>query len=161
MTTYAVIRKSDGKEVYRYTAESAEPWAGMGFDTHDHVPQPEPAKDVRGTWEDPDLPAEYWQISVGSFKDRFDKFGYPGLKALILALGRHDDTCYAAFADLSGRDYVDLKERRAELLMVMDAIAGVIAAVGKPAFTPEMREAILSVPTTEFERFVKGLPQPE
>lgn len=42
MTTYVITRKSDGQEVYRYTAEAAIEWQGMEFATHDHVELPEP-----------------------------------------------------------------------------------------------------------------------
>lgn len=41
MTTYAVISKATGAEVYRYAHTEPVPWQGMEFDTHDHVPQPE------------------------------------------------------------------------------------------------------------------------
>jgi hypothetical protein len=42
MTTYAVIRKSDRVEVYRYTADAPIEWDGMGFDEYDHVVVPDP-----------------------------------------------------------------------------------------------------------------------
>lgn len=41
MTTYVITRKSDGQEVYRYTAEAPIEWQGMEFATHDHVALPE------------------------------------------------------------------------------------------------------------------------
>jgi hypothetical protein len=37
MTTYRVIRKSDGAEVFCYSAEAAVEWQGMEFATHDHA----------------------------------------------------------------------------------------------------------------------------
>jgi hypothetical protein len=37
MTTYAVTRKSDGVEVYRYSADAPIPWVGFEFATHDHT----------------------------------------------------------------------------------------------------------------------------
>ncbi len=37
MTTYAVINKQTGTEVYRYSADTPIEWSGMEFATHDHV----------------------------------------------------------------------------------------------------------------------------
>ncbi len=41
MTTYAVIRKADQVEVYRYSHTEPVEWTGMEFATHDHVAQDE------------------------------------------------------------------------------------------------------------------------
>lgn len=41
MTTYVVFRKDTGEEVMRYTAPAPVEWAGCGFDTTDHVAQPD------------------------------------------------------------------------------------------------------------------------
>ena len=41
MTTYAVFRRSDGAEVYRYSASAPVEWQGFEFATHDHVAQPD------------------------------------------------------------------------------------------------------------------------
>lgn len=46
MPDYRVCRKSDGAEIYRYTADAAVEWVGMEFDTHDHVEVVEPADPV-------------------------------------------------------------------------------------------------------------------
>lgn len=44
MTTYAVIEKATGREVYRYAHTEPVEWQGMEFATHDHVVVPdEPA----------------------------------------------------------------------------------------------------------------------
>jgi hypothetical protein len=50
MTTYSVIRKSDGVHVYSYNADTPIEWSGMEFATHDHVAQPEitPEGDIVG-----------------------------------------------------------------------------------------------------------------
>lgn len=40
MTTYAVIRKLDQQEVYRYSADAPADWNEWPFATHDHVPEP-------------------------------------------------------------------------------------------------------------------------
>ena len=37
MTIFAVIRKSDGQEVFRYVADAPVAWPGMEFDAFDHV----------------------------------------------------------------------------------------------------------------------------
>lgn len=37
MTIYAVSRKSDGQEVYRYEADAPIEWGGMEFADHDHA----------------------------------------------------------------------------------------------------------------------------
>lgn len=37
MANYVVIDKSTGAEVYRYHADAPIEWAGMEFQTHDHV----------------------------------------------------------------------------------------------------------------------------
>ena len=45
MTTYSVIRKSDGKQVYSYNADTPIEWSGMEYATHDHIVQPEITQD--------------------------------------------------------------------------------------------------------------------
>lgn len=104
---------------------------------------------VPATSPQPD-PCE-WLIDTGPWKDRFDTLGYPGLKGIVLALGRTNDTCYAANADLVGRKYVDLVNRRAELLAVLAAIAPVVLAAGYPEFTLAMREAMVDTPVLRQE----------
>ena len=100
-----------------------------------------------------------WWIGAGPFIDRFDALGYAGLKSTALAMGRTNDTVYAAFADMSVRQYIDLLGRRAVLLATLDAIAVQVAAAYPlaPLFTPAMRAAILDTATTEAERHIKGL----
>lgn len=41
MTTYSVIDRSTGGEVYSYAADSRVEWAGFEFATHDHVEVPD------------------------------------------------------------------------------------------------------------------------
>jgi len=43
MTTFAVIRKADQAETYRYVADAPVEWLGMEFATHDHVVVPDVA----------------------------------------------------------------------------------------------------------------------
>lgn len=111
------------------------------------------------TWAN--APAEYFWIDGGPFKDRLDLYGYPGLKGFVLGAARTNDVCYAALADFTGRQYIDLKGRYTELRAALDGIATVVAAASRPEFSVAMREAVLTAPTTEYERHVKGLPQPE
>ncbi len=40
MAEYIVTRKSDGEEIYRYSADAPTEWNGMEFSTHDHLPAP-------------------------------------------------------------------------------------------------------------------------
>lgn len=47
MPTYAVTRKSDGAEVYRYSADAPIEWADMSYDEHDHVAIFEPTADAQ------------------------------------------------------------------------------------------------------------------
>lgn len=103
--------------------------------------------------------ARKWWIDTGPFVDRFDSLGFAGLKSIVLAMGRTNDTVYAAFADMSVRQYIDLFGRRAELLATLNALATQVAAAypAAPLFTPAMRAAILDTVTTEAERRVKGL----
>lgn len=42
MTTYAVLSKATGLEVYRYNADAPTELQGMTFDLTDHVAQPDP-----------------------------------------------------------------------------------------------------------------------
>ena len=46
MTTYAVTRKSDSVEIYRYSADVPIEWDGMSFATHDHTAEVEAVTDV-------------------------------------------------------------------------------------------------------------------
>lgn len=102
MSTYIVIDKATGAEVYRY--ESAEPveWGGMGFDTHEHAVLTAPPA--------PEAPinAADWYINVGPFYDRFGAYKLP-------ILASSDPLVQAIIKDTSVRKYIDLKGRRTEL----------------------------------------------
>lgn len=104
---------------------------------------------------------EYWQIMKGPFFDRFDKYGYQGLRSAVLALSRTNDVCYAAIADCNNREYIDILLRRTELGATLDSISAQLVLAGRPAITPAMRDAILQTPTTDYERHIKDLPQPD
>ncbi len=122
-----------------------------------YVPQNQQATP---NWSDTNLNPQYFWIDKGPFLDRLDTYGYAGLKNFVLGAARTNDTCYALQADLSIRAYTDLKGRRAEILAGLDGIAAVVAAAGRPAFTPEMRAAVLDSPSVDAERHIKGLVQP-
>ena len=98
-----------------------------------------------------------WWMDTGPFRDRFDTYGYPGLKGLILGMARTNDACYAVMSDLVGRLYVDILGRRAELAAALAKVAEQVALAGKPEFTPAMQAAILETLPVEAERTVKGL----
>lgn len=104
-----------------------------------------------GAWVESPAPVsadtpENWRITPGSFKDRFDTLGYPGLKLTILGLARTSDTCYGVLADLNGRTFVDLLGRKDELALALSLIASELSARGKPTLTADMQTAILTTP---------------
>lgn len=101
--------------------------------------------------EDPRI----WWIDVGPFKDRL------GMDAPAIAASSHS-ACRGTMALLDGRKYVDLKDPRvAGMLDVLIATAQPTADPVWPTsgpMTPAKKAAILTTPTTEAERHVKGLP---
>jgi hypothetical protein len=95
------------------------------------------------TWEN--APAEYWWIDVGPFFDRF------GAKAL--AITSSDDSQIRGLVTLLlPRQYVDLK--RPDLPVMLGLL------VSKGEITEAEMIAALTTPTTDYERHIKGLPQP-
>ena len=104
MSTYAVIRKSDQHQVYGYQADAPIEWTGMEFETHDHVVAPI-------TNDSPNQPG-VWRIYVGAF---FDRFG----SSKLAILSSTDPIVEALIKDASVRQYIDLTERRDELLAMV------------------------------------------
>lgn len=104
---YAVIRKADGVEVYRYQHSEPVEWLGMEFVDYDHIESPEDP-----TPEQPAVDPSRWRIYVGSF---FDRFG----AAKIGILSDADPVVQAVIKDASVRNYIDLIGRRDELLQVI------------------------------------------
>ena len=106
MSNFKVLRKSDGEEMLRYSAASAQAVNGFDLVEYDHVeyspdtPDPVPVN-----------PAN-WKIHVGSF---FDRFG--GHKLAILS--SQDPLIQAVIKDASVRECIDLLGRRDELLQVI------------------------------------------
>lgn len=108
MPEYIVTRKTDGAEIYRYVADSPIEWHGMEFAEHDHsevipVEVVAPSQSVDPT---------RWRIYVGSF---FDRFG----TAKLAILSDPDPVVQAVIKDASVRNYIDLLDRRDELLQVI------------------------------------------
>lgn len=97
------------------------------------------------TW-DTVVDGRYWWIGVGAFYDRF-----AGAKIPVLASA--DPTIQAMVRDTQIRQYIDLK--RADVGQLVAYIAGAV-----PELTEALADSILNAPTTDDERFVKGLPQP-
>lgn len=64
MPVYSVTRKSDGVEVYRYSADSPVEWSGFEFSTHDHT-EVQAQPDVSEPYGGP------WTITKLAFRNRF------------------------------------------------------------------------------------------
>ncbi len=97
------------------------------------------------SWGDPTLDPRYWWIDVGPFFDRF------GLKALGV-VSSADPVVQGAVTLCMPRQYIDLK--RPDLPSMLDVL------VSKGLITAVEKAAILTNPTTDYERHIKGLPQP-
>lgn len=106
------------------------------------APDPEPAPEL--TWAN--APAEYWWIGRGAF---FDRFGAKGIQIT----SNTDPVVQGMITLLMPRDYIDLKRE--------DLIQSVAVLQAKGIITTAERETVLTTPTTDFERYVKGLPQPQ
>lgn len=102
-------------------------------------PEPEPI-----TWGN--APAEYYWLEVGSFYDRFGP-------AKIAVLASPDATVQALVRDTQVRKYIDLQ--RPDVAQFVGYLSTVVDEV-----TPEVAAAVLAPPTTDDERYIKGLPQP-
>lgn len=100
----------------------------------------------RLSWSDPYLDPRYHWLDVGPFFDRF------GAKALAVT-GSADPQVQGLVTLLLPRKYVDLK--RPDL----PALLGMLVAKG--ILTSEEVAAILNPITTDYERHVKGMEQPE
>lgn len=106
MSDFKVLRKSDGEEVLRYSADTAQTINGFDLVDYDHVefvpdePVPTPVN-----------PAN-WKIDVGSF---FDRFG----ASRLAILSSQDPLIQAVIKDASVRKCIDLIGRRDDLLQVI------------------------------------------
>lgn len=91
--------------------------------------------------QQPDLnDPQLWWIDVGPFYDRFGAQKYP-------ILASTDAVVQAVIKDSSVRQYIDLK--RPDLAQAIDLLISKGFALDK--------NAILTTPTTEAERHIKGL----
>ena len=95
-----------------------------------------------------------WWLDVGPFYDRFG--------ADAIAIAASDNGACKAVQTLTGvRKYVDLKDPRiGQMIDMLIATAQPAAqpwAPGSGPMTLEKKAAILTTPTTEYERHVKGL----
>lgn len=113
-------------------------WAGGVFSNPDAAP-PAP------TWVDADLDPRYWWINVGPFFDRF------GPKALAI-VSSADDQVRGVVQLCMPRQYIDLKRADLPVMVGLLVLKGII--------TEAEKTAALTAPTTDYERHIKGLPQP-
>jgi energy-converting hydrogenase Eha subunit C len=102
-------------------------------------PPPPPA------WDDPGLDSRYHWIDVGPFFDRF------GAAALAVA-SSESALARGMIALVTPRQYVDLKRADVAAMVGMLVTAALIDT--------QLASTILDPVTTEYERHVKGLPQP-
>lgn len=97
------------------------------------------------SWSDTDLNPQYWWINVGPFFDRFNG------KAINITSST-DPVVQGLLTLTLPREYIDLN--RADLAGMLDIL------VAKGLINGSDKTAILSPPTTEYERHIKGLVQP-
>ncbi len=99
--------------------------------------------------EDPRI----WWIDLGPFKDRL------GMDTLAIYASNHA-ACKGVVGMIEGRKYIDLKDPRIGLLMqvlINTNQPAVDPVWGGSPLTDAKRIAILTTPTTEAERHIKGL----
>ena len=97
------------------------------------------------SWSDADLNPQYWWINVGPFFDRFNG------KAINITSST-DPVVQGLLTLTLPREYIDLK--RADLAGMLDIL------IAKGLINSADKTAILTPPTTEYERHIKGLVQP-
>ena len=105
-------------------------------------PEPEPVEPL--TWAN--APDEYWWIDVGPFYDRF------GAKKLAVTSSQNP-TVQGLLRLVDPRHYIDLK--RADVAQMLAMLPSLVQGV-----TQSDVQAVLTTPTTEQERHIKGLVQP-
>ena len=100
----------------------------------------------RPSWSDPALSDQYFWLDVGPFFDRF------GAKALAITSST-DPQVQGIITLILPRKYVHLK--RADLPAMLDLL------LSKGLITAGEKATVLTPRTTDYERHIKGLPQPE
>lgn len=153
MPTYAVIRKSDQVEVYRYSADVPIEWTGFEFTTHDHVAQAEPEEPVEPGY------TGSWVITKRSFWDRLPGPNETAIRAVVNSgtpalLAAELQKLQARVTD---SPYVDLKFQK-----TIDGV-NLLASFAVPAtvtfdgvtlplrLTPEQAQAVLMTPPSAGE----------
>lgn len=119
MSTFAVTRKTDGVEVFRYSNSTPVEWSGMTFDTHDHNPVVEP----------PVLPAE----PVAPIGRRMSKLDYLRLftqeeRIAIRAAGKVNTVVEDYLHLLELTDEVNTGDAEVGEALAMMETAGLLAA---------------------------------
>lgn len=103
---------------------------------------------------EPESDPRIWWMDVGPFYDRF------GPDALAIAASDHG-ACKAVQTLTGVRKYIDLKDPRVAAMIDMLILTAQPTtqpwAPGSGPMTPEKKAAILTTPTTEYERHIKGL----
>lgn len=121
-------------------------WTGVEWVELPYEPPPAPVE--------PEADPRLWWTDVGPFYDRF------GADALAIAASDHG-ACRAVQTLTSVRKYIDLKDLRVEGMIDMLIATGQPVAQpwapGSGPMTPAKKAAILTTPTTEYERHIKGL----
>lgn len=96
-------------------------------------------------WNDQNLDPRYWWINVGPFFDRFNG------KAINITSST-DPVVQGLLTLVLPREYIDLK--RQDLSVMMDTL------IAKSLISTADKDVILNAKTTEYERFIKGMPEP-
>lgn len=142
MNEYVVIRKADGREVYRYSHTEPLNMVGFEFDTHEHVlAQPiVPAPSA--------LPPKPWHLTRLAFLDRF-----LDSEAIGIDLASQGATVQAAamrryMQKVNAATFIDIDRPDTRAGVQQLEAMGLIAA-GRAA-------QILDTPPTETERY-KGV----
>jgi hypothetical protein len=121
-------------------------WTGVEWVELPYVAPPAPVE--------PEADPRLWWVDVGPFYDRF------GSDALAIAASDHG-ACKAVQTLTGVRKYIDLRDPRVASMIDMLIATGQPAAQpwapGSGPMTPAKKAAILTTPTTEYERHVKGL----
>lgn len=112
MTTYAVIRKIDHAEVYRYTADAPIAWHEMDFTLFDHVivpdpvappaPPPVPPKITKLAFRNRFTQAEKVAIEIASLDVPTAPAAQRSLAAALRA--NQEDVAVASYIDLGRAD---------------------------------------------------------
>jgi hypothetical protein len=130
---------------------------GWGYDGAFVPPTAPSLTSTTPKWTD-NLRPEYFWIDTGPWRDRF------GIDWLAITAS-DSAICKAASALWVDRKYVNIKDPRNG--QMIDALVALAQPTANPVFpgsgpiTVEKKAVILNTITTEYERHIKGLQQPE